>query len=593
MSRRTIAAAVMATALWVNNSAAHAADPYMAGNSGSVTLDSGATIGADYLRGRLGGREPAILQIAPRIWSVVGRSIVNVYVLEGRTGLIVYDTGFNEAEGKAILADIRSFSDRPISAIIYSHTHYPHGAAVLAEGRDIPVIGHLSVNLTAKASGLGGSFPETMPVQVARANQQMGFELPDTGPNAGVGHRFKDPWGKKAFLPVTRAPQDGEEIMLDGVRFVFFTRNVADSESVTAWIPERRIALTNFYWPVAANLYTPRGDKFRDARSWIAGLKTLRELKPELLLPTHAEPVKGSAEIARRLEKFADFHQMLFDQSLRGILKGLGPDELRHFVKPLPSLADIPQGYGESLSWYPPALFNEAMGWFSGDAADLNPPPPDFVREQTIALMGGADAVLKAAAEAEAKKQWAWALHLVDMLYRTNPENGAYRAHKSRLLRLHADVTPSSIAHNFYVAQAMQLEGTVPRIERVYPAGLLQKTPVCALIDQYRIRLMPERTEGLRGTLIFRTAEGSCELIVRPGVAEFSEVTDPSVRAGKVIETSRDGVERMFRGEISMVNLVETIRSLTARDRASLFKLAAAFEQIQTGRNYGKFLSIN
>lgn len=562
------------------SASAAAESPYMGGDVETITLKSGARISDEYQRGHLGGYEPAITKVASGVWTIVGRSIVNVYVIEGKTGLIVYDTGFNEAEGRAILSDIRSFSDRRVEAVIYSHTHYPHGAAVLAEGREITVIGHPSVNRTASASGLGGSFPETMPVQIARTNQQMGFDLPSSGSDASVGHRFDDPWGKKAFLPVNRVPKDGETITLDGIEFQFFTENVADSESVTAWIPVSRIALSNFYWPVAANLYTPRGDKFRDAKSWIAGLKVLRDLKPALLLPTHTDPVAGVEEIQERLEKFIDYHAMIFDQSLRGIMKGLGPDDLREFVVPPPSLANIPQGYGETLSWYPPSLYNEAMGWFSGDSAELNPPPPDFVRQRTIVLMGGSETVLQEVERAETKGAWAWALYLVDMLHDAKPDDVSLRRHKARLLRKHAELTPSSISHNFYISQARELDGSARASIRVYPESFLQKTPICALIDQYRIRIVPERTEGLRGNLVFATEEGSCALIVRPGVAEFVGNVGKEFSSTLPLPVKRNEVIQLFRGQIDMTELVSSKYDLDRPQYEHLKQLAAAFEQM-------------
>ena len=52
MSRRSIQTVAIATALaLLNVHPVYAADPYMDGNAQSVRLDSGAVIGADYLRG--------------------------------------------------------------------------------------------------------------------------------------------------------------------------------------------------------------------------------------------------------------------------------------------------------------------------------------------------------------------------------------------------------------------------------------------------------------------------------------------------------------------------------------------------------------
>lgn len=576
--------AIFAVLLWAYAAASATAatnDPYMGGAAETAVLKNGARINSEFLKGSLGGHSPQIRNIAAGVWAIIGRSIVNVYVIEGKQGLIVYDTGFNEAEGKAILSDIRTFSDRPVSAIIYSHTHYPHGAAVLVEGRDIPVIGRAEVNSKATASGLGGAFTETMPVQFARADEQMGMALPLAGRDAAAGHHFDDPWGKKAFLPVNKVPEDGEEIELDGIKFVFFTKNDADSESLTAWLPDRKIVLNNFYWPTAANFYAPRGDEFRDARKWIRGLKIIRDLHPEILLSTHAMPLSGGDEIQRKLEEFIDFHSMIMDQSLRGILKGLGAEELRYFVDPPPSLRGVTQNYGESMSWYPPSVYYETMGWFSGDAADLNPPPSEFVAQKLVEQMGGAQGVLRAAAEAERREEWAWALQLVNYLHKSDPANQQARQVKARLLRKHAELTSSSIAHNFYMTQALQLEGRLKTRTRSYPQGYLQNTPACGLVDNYRVRIIPERTEGLHGIIAFQIPGEFCALAIRPGVAEY--IDNPKKDEEIVINTTKDDIIRLYKGEISLKDLVANMIPSNSPVRERAIALGSVFEVLGEG----------
>ncbi|MCR5876751.1 MBL fold metallo-hydrolase [Phenylobacterium sp. J426] len=62
-----------------------------------------------------------------RVWTIRDFSIVNCIVVETRDGLVVFDTGVNIGEGETFLAEIRKLSNKPILAIVYSHSHYTRG----------------------------------------------------------------------------------------------------------------------------------------------------------------------------------------------------------------------------------------------------------------------------------------------------------------------------------------------------------------------------------------------------------------------------------------------------------------------------------
>ena len=68
---------------------------------------------------------------------------------------------------------------------------------------------------------------------------------------------------------------------------------------------------------------------------------------------------------------------LTYDQSIRGILRGLRPDELRYFIYKPQHLADAPynaETYGET-PWYPPAIFYYQMGWYDRDPAKFHSLP--------------------------------------------------------------------------------------------------------------------------------------------------------------------------------------------------------------------------
>lgn len=94
---------------------------------------------------------------------------------------------------------------------------------------------------------------------------------------------------------------------------------------------------------------------------------------PEYLLNTQARPISGAKQVAEAVGNYMDLITLTYDQTLHGILKGLGPDDLRYFIYKPAHLANAyynAEVYGET-PWFPPAVFYFQMGWFDRDATKL------------------------------------------------------------------------------------------------------------------------------------------------------------------------------------------------------------------------------
>jgi len=158
-----------------------------------------------------------------------------------------------------------------------------------------------------------------------------------------------------AFLPVNTPVEDGQVMTVLRQKMQFFTRYGSDDKvHTTVWLPDRKIVFTTLLWSSPPQFYSVRGDVFRDPREWIAGLKFTRDLEPEVLISAAARPVVGKEEVRKRLEGYLDGASFVLDQTLRGILGGKGPDELRQLVRLPDYLREGPnnlESYGEVSSY--------------------------------------------------------------------------------------------------------------------------------------------------------------------------------------------------------------------------------------------------
>jgi alkyl sulfatase BDS1-like metallo-beta-lactamase superfamily hydrolase len=218
---------------------------------------------------------------------------------------------------------------------------------------DVMVIGHPNLNAVVEKNLKGGAapayFPEIGPYLTARALIQFNAYIPKEGPDAWVLPLILSS-SDSAFLPVNTPVQDEQEMTVLGVKMQFFTKYGSDDKvHTTVWLPDRKIVFTTFLWPGPPQLYSVRGDVFRDPREWIAGLKLTRDLEPEVLISACVRPVIGRENVRQKLEAYMDGASFVLDQTLRGILGGKGPNELRHFVRFPKYLDDAPhnvQRYG-------------------------------------------------------------------------------------------------------------------------------------------------------------------------------------------------------------------------------------------------------
>lgn len=513
------------------------ATPYMGGDVELVKAPNGAIANKRILDGidEIGWTKPTIEQPVEGIWVFGGYGLAPIAVIDTDAGLIAFDTGDTKHDGELLLKAIRTVSKKPIKAIIYGHSHTVFGAGVLAEGKnDLIIIGHKNLNAVVeentKSAGFPAYFPEIGPYLTARGLIQFNAFMPKEGPDAWVLPTTLPEDFTMAFLPVNTPVEDGQIMTVLGEKMQFFTKYGSDDKvHTTVWLPDRKILFTTMLWGSPPQLYSVRGDVFRDPREWIKGLKLNRNLEPEVLISAAARPVVGKEEIRKRLEGYLDGASFVLDQSLRGILGGKGPDELRDLVRLPDYLKDVPnnlESYGE-VSSYPPAIYYQAVGWYDNDAVHLAPVSPKDEAERIVPLMGGREKVLTAAKKAMEKKEYSWAAQLVNYLYRLNPQDKDARAIKAEALRQMAYVSTGANNRAHMMSQALALEGkvTLPRI--IPPAAETIMAYPTTYVDYFRVRINPLLSGETNSMVRFDFPNGnSVGLHVRRAVAEFVE--DPA-----------------------------------------------------------------
>ncbi|MBR2172488.1 alkyl sulfatase dimerization domain-containing protein [Sphingopyxis sp.] len=571
--------------------------PYMdARDTPLETLDNGARVGADTAAyWKLPADSPlrasydkeAVVKVADGIWTLASPSIVNVHVVQGPAGLIVYDTGDSLEEGERFYRMLRTATDAPIRAIIYSHEHYTKGtrAFVDAEAKrgntDIRIIGNAGTNTEmARTRGAYALHPEIAPILSARALQQFNSYLPDTGPDAGFKNSIK-PAGD-GFMPVDTPVADGDTLRIAGLDLVFRTKGIETDSlyQLMVWIPARKAVLNNIVWGWFPNIYSVRGGGYRDPRLWRHAVDAIAALKPEILLSTHSSSLASRDAIDRRLADYRDAFSFILDQTLKGILRGEGPDELRYSVKLPPRLEKSPiliQNYGE-VAHMPPRIYDAIFGQFDGDAAHLNRLHPADEARRMVEAMGGADAVATKITAAMSAGDYLWSCQLADYLVRADG-SAANRQRKAACLREMGYRALATNSRSWYLSQARALEGTTPLLVAapVPPAAIASQ--LADYVDYYRIRINAERSAETDRLIALDFGEGGTHgLHIRGGLVDFLPALDGAGRPADVeIELTAESWARIYDNLADPAVLIDSgaIRVVrgSAADAKQLFAL--------------------
>jgi alkyl sulfatase BDS1-like metallo-beta-lactamase superfamily hydrolase len=515
--------------------------PYMGEEVETATMPNGAIVNKKLfdLMGKGKKFQPKIKKLENGIYVLLGFSVENTVIIEGETGVIVWDTGAHMDVGKRKNQALREITQKPITAIIYSHNHYAMGTrAFVPEGDEVQIIAHpeLHKNITDTAIELG-------PTITRNGAQHFGFYLPQTGPDATLAAADE---GASGYIPPTYGVKDGEELIVDGVRMQFFYTPSDTYDSLTLWLPDHDTVITNSIWSALPNLYTLRGQPYRNPVDWIGGIDKIRQLNPQYLVPEHGFPMATKEKSYQLATAYRDSIAFIYSQAVRGINKGMKPDEIADSVTLPEHLANLPflqESYGE-FKHHLKGIYSGLIGWFSLDAADMNPVSIPFRSERLIDGFGGKETVIAASKKAFIDKEYAWAAELITHVLNIEPENQEARQIKADALRQMGYATTATSSRAFYLTQALALEGKVDfnHIPPGFPGTLdeeaAKKLPIENLIKLAEYKVCPVKSQQYDNVLamIFTDVNQEFGLHLRKGVAEF--INHKPAKADMSIELS-------------------------------------------------------
>jgi uncharacterized sulfatase len=195
--------------------------------------------------------------------------------------------------------------------------------------------------------------------------------------------------------------------------------------------------------------------------------------RPEHLVPSHGRPLSGEALISETLTDYRDAIRSVYEQTVAGMSRGLGPDELVETVRLPERLRDKPhlQEFYGTVAWSVRSIYSGILGWFDGNPTHLFPLSSAVRAGRMAALAGGTERLLEQGNKAQAAGDHQWAAELADHVLALDPDHAEARALKGAALIGLGRRQISANARNYYMTSAQQLGVEPPAISSSSPAG--------------------------------------------------------------------------------------------------------------------------
>jgi alkyl sulfatase BDS1-like metallo-beta-lactamase superfamily hydrolase len=443
-----------------------------------------------------------LFEVTAGIYQVRGLDLSNMTLVEGDTGVIVIDPLISAETAAAALALYRrNRGDRPVTGVIYTHSHGDHFGGVegvLPDGAgDVPILAPEGFMEHAVSENVYAGVAMTR-----RANYMYG-DLVGPGPTGQVstGLGIATSHGALGLIaPTTDITRTGQEETLDGVRIVFQVTpgTEAPSEMNFAFPDRRALCMAENATHNLHNLLTLRGALVRDPREWSRYLNEAIELfgaDTDVAFASHHWPTWGTENVRRFLAEQRDLYAYLHDQTLRMLNNGLTGLEIAEGFQLPPALDSAwhARGYYGSVSHNVKAIYQRYLGWFDGHPSSLWAHPPQAAATRYVDVIGGRQAVLDKAKGFADSGDLRFAAELLKHAVFADPHDTAAREALADVYDRLGYGCENATWRTFYLTGAFELRNGVKPPPMTLAGGMAAALTVEQLFDSLAIRL-----DGLR-----------------------------------------------------------------------------------------------
>ena len=533
-----------------------------------------------------------------KIYQVRGYDLANISFIKSKTGWIVFDPLTAKETAKAALEFINEkLGERPVVAVVYSHSHGDHFGGVRG------VVDEADVNSgKVKIIAPVGFMQHAVAENVYAGNamtRRMFYQYGVLLPRSPYGHVDQSigkntAAGNLGLIPPSVIIKDEFETMtVDGVKMVF--QNTPGTEApaeMNTWFPDMKAfwAAENITGTIH-NIYTLRGAMVRDALKWS---KEINEAlyrfgqDADVMFASHSWPRWGNERIQEVMRAQRDTYAHLNNQVLHLANQGVTINEIHNVYKLPKSLEQnwAAHSYHGSEAHNSRAVINRYLGYWDANPATLIPLSPRDSAPLYVEMMGGAAKVVAKGKALYDEGKYLYAVEILNKLVFAEPNN---QAAKDLLADCYEQIgyqKESPSVRNSFLAGAYELRHGIPQGASPKSTGpdMVRAMSTDLWLDFLGIRMDASKAEAKHFVINFVTPDNGEKFVVELSNGALTNIKGQQAQKPDLtITMKRADLETVMMGKASFDEQIDNGKAKLDGDRKPYEDLKAMLVQFDMG----------
>jgi len=533
-----------------------------------------------------------------KIYQVRGFDLANISFIKGATGWIVFDPLTAKETAAAALKFINEkLGERPVTAVVYSHSHGDHfgGVRGVVDEADVrsgkvPVIAPVGFMDHAVSENVyaGNAMTRRMFYQygVLLPRSPFGHVDQSIGKNTAAGNLGLIP-------PSVIIEKDFEEMIVDGVKMIF--QNTPGTEApaeMNTYFPDMKAfwAAENITGTVH-NIYTLRGALVRDALKWSKGINEAlyrfgREA--EVMFASHSWPRWGNDRIQEVMRTQRDIYANLNNEVLHLANQGVTINEIHNVYHPPKSLQNqwAAHSYHGSEEHNSRAVINRYLGYWDANPATLTPLSPRDSAPLFVEMMGGSEKIIAKGKELYDQGKYRHAQEILNKLVYAEPRNQAAKDLLADVFEQIGYQKESPSVRNSFLAGAFELRSGIPAGASPKSSGpdMVRAMTTDLWLDFLGIRLDSKKAEGINFVINLVTPDNGEKYTVELSNSTLTNIKGfQAEKPDLTITINRADLETIMMGKATFDDQIKAGKAKFEGDRKPFDQLKNMLVQFSMG----------
>ncbi|NVO56333.1 MBL fold metallo-hydrolase [Rhodobacteraceae bacterium B1Z28] len=531
------------------------------------------------------------------IYQVRGFDLSNITFIRGDTGWIIFDPlASKETAAAALKLLTDTVGERPVKAVVYSHSHADHYGGVRGVISDEDVAN--GVEVIAPEGFMEHAVSENVYAGNVM-NRRLFFQYGVLLPRSPFGHVDQSigkniSAGTTGLIEPTRYVSDAyEEITIDGVRMIF--QNTPGTEApaeMNTYFPDLKAfwAAENITGTIH-NIYTLRGALVRDALMWSKHINdALYEFgqDAEVMFASHSWPRFGNDRIQEVMRAQRDTYANLNNGVLNLANKGVTVNQVHNVYEVPESLQQqwAARSYHGSVEHNSRAVINRYLGYWDANPTTLTPLSPEDSAPLFVEMMGGAEPILTKGQELVDSGKYLEATEILNKLVYAEPQNQTAKDLLADAFEQIGYQKESPSVRNSFLGAAFELRNGIPQGATIETTGpdTIKAMQTSMWLDFIAIRVNSAKAADMEFTINLAIPDRDENIVVEMSNATLTHIVGQNAEnADLSISLNRADLEQVMTGERKLTEMLADGTAKSEGNADIVTQLASTLDQFDIG----------